>query len=252
MSQPGKFADGQPCWIDIATPNSTKRLALTAFLTGLFGWEFEVGGPDSGNYSTAHSKGLPVAGVVEMPDVPSFWTTYLHATDIQKSMTDFASHGGALLAGPMQVFDLGQMAVCQDNVGAMVGLWQPINFGGFGSFDEQNAPTWFDQQSTDPKRAATFYREVFGLTVIPVNNETGAMLGSSDQQWFSVSPQPAALPASWNPVIRVDSLSRVTNDLSRLGGEILMNDVSVPGGKILVFSDPVVQAPMICFEIKEN
>lgn len=249
MSHPEKFADGQPCWIDIAAPDSARRLALTAFLTTLFGWEFEVGGPDSGNYSTAHSHSQPVAGVMEMSGVPSYWTTYLHTADIKKSISAFTSHGGALLNGPMQVFEMGHMAVCTDAVGAVVGLWQPIQFEGFGSYDEHNSPTWFDQQSEDPGLAATFYRDVFGLTVIPTPNADNAMLGSAEQQWFSTSPQPSALPPSWNPVIQVDALSRVEKDLSRLGGEILMNDVAVPGGKILVFSDPVVNAPLICFEV---
>lgn len=249
MSHTGKFADGQPCWIDIATPDSAKRLALCAFLSELFGWEFEVGAGEDDFYSTAHSEGQPVAGVAEMSGAPSYWTTYLHTSDIKQSVVAFTTHGGALLNGPMQVFEIGHMAICQDAVGAEVGLWQPIQFNGFGRYDEYNSPTWFDQQSEDPKRATTFYHDVFGLTVIPTPNADGAMLGSTEQQWFSVSPQPAALPASWNPVIRVDSLSRVANDLSRLGGEILMNDVAVPGGKILVFSDPVVHAPLICFEV---
>lgn len=235
--------------MDISAPNGTKRQALSAFLAAIFGWTFEVGGPESGNYSTALSQGRPIAGLMEVPGVPSFWTTYLHTADIEKSLAAFTTHGGKILDGPTRIFEMGHMAICQDAVGAAVGLWQPIQFEGFGSYNEHNSPTWFDQQSEDPGLAATFYRDVFGLTVIPTPNSVSSVLGSPEQQWFSVSPQPAALPPSWNPVIQVDSLSRVEKDLARLGGEILMNDMAVPGGKILVFADPVVRAPLICFEV---
>lgn len=249
MTYSEKFTDGQPCWMDISTPDSAKRIALAEFLTALFGWKFEVGGPESGNYSTALSNGRNVAGLMEMPGVPSYWTTYLHTGDIRSSADAFVSHGGKVLTRPMQIFEMGHMATCQDAVGAVVGLWQPIKFEGFGSHDEENWPTWFDQQSEDPKLAAAFYRDVFGLSVASTPDSDDATLGSPEQTWFSVSHQPAAMPPSWNPVIQVDSLSRVADEMSRLGGEILINDMAVPGGKVLVFNDPVVLAPLICFEV---
>ena len=248
MSETLKFVDGQPCWIDIATPDSEKRLAFCEFLTELFGWDFEMGEADSGFYSLAHSDGHPVAGVMEMAGVPSYWTTYLATSDINKSVQSISSHGGGLVTGPMQVFEMGHMALCHDAVGAIVGLWQAIEFSGFGKYDENNSPAWFDVQSENPQRAATFYHEAFGSTIVPMSDSEHSMIGTPEAQWFSVSPQPAPMPASWNPVIRVDLLSRISGELKRLGATILMNDMPVPGGKIVVFADPVVHAPLICFE----
>ena len=207
MSETLKFVDGQPCWIDIATPDTEKRLAFCEFLTELFGWEFEMGEADSGFYSLAHSDGHPVAGVMEMAGVPSYWTTYLATSDINRSIEAVKKNDGGVVTGPMQVFEMGHMALCHDAVGAMVGLWQPIEFPGSGRYDENNSPTW-----------------------------------------FSVSSQPSPMPASWNPVIKIDSLSRITGELKRRGATILMNDMPVPGERIVVFVDPVVHAPLICFQ----
>jgi predicted enzyme related to lactoylglutathione lyase len=183
-----------------------------------------------------------------MPGVPSYWTTYLATSDITRSIEAVKQNGGALVTGPMPVFEMGHLALCQDAVGAMVGLWQPIGFPGFGKYGENNSPAWFDLQSEDPQRAATFYHDVFGATVVPMSDTSHAMIGTPAVQWFSVSKQPAPMPASWNPVIKIDSLSRTTDELKRLGATILMNEMPVPGGKVVVFSDPVVQAPLICFE----
>jgi predicted enzyme related to lactoylglutathione lyase len=248
MSHPGKFADGQPCWMDIPAPDAEKRVALCGFLTALFGWEFEVGGEDTGYYSMAHSNGKQVAAVMEMSGVPSNWTTYLATADVKASVAAVINHGGTLINGPMQVMDAGDMAIIQDSVGAVVGLWQANKMTGFGSYDEFNSLTWFDHQSEDPKKAASFFHEVFGLKVIPTADSDNAMLGSGEHTWFSVSPKQPNVPPCWNPVVQVDSLSRVTGELQKLGATILMNDMDVPGGKILVLADPVVHAPLICFE----
>ena len=248
MSETLKFLDGQPCWIDIATPDTEKRLAFCEFLNELFGWEFEMGEAESGFYSLAHTDGRPVAGVMEMAEVPSYWTTYLATSDITRSIEAVKQNDGALVTGPMQVFEMGHMALCQDAVGAMVGLWQPIEFSGFGKYDENNSPAWFDLQSEDPQRAATFYHDTFGLAVLTMSDSENSMIGTSEVKWFSVSKQPAPMPASWNPVIKIDSLSRITDELKRLGATIHMNEMPVPGGKVVVFSDPVVHAPLICFE----
>ena len=249
MSHPEKFSDGQPCWIDIATPDAEKRTALVTFLTELFGWTFVVGGPEMAYYSMAHANGRPVGAISEMAGVPSNWTTYLATADINKSAASFSQNGGAVLREPMQVMDLGQMAVVKDAVGAVVGLWQAEKFMGFGIVQEMNTPTWFDLQSDDPKRAGSFYRDVFGLTVKSMPDSDSAMIGTPDQQWFSVSPKQPNVPSCWNPVIQVDSISRIATELERLGATILMNDMPVPGGMVVVFADPVVHAPLICFEV---
>ena len=144
MSDTVTFLDGQPCWIDIATPDTEKRLALCEFLTKLFGWDFEIGSADMAYYSRAHSGGKPVAAVFELAGVPNYWTTYLSTSDINWSIEAVKANDGSLVNGPMQVLEMGHMALCQDAVGAMVGLWQPIQFAGFGKYDENNAPTWFD------------------------------------------------------------------------------------------------------------
>jgi len=249
MSHTENFQNGQPCWIDLATPDAERRVALCDFYSALFGWTFDVGGPDSGFYSIANSEGKPVAGVGEMANVPSEWTTYLATSDIASTAETIAKNGGTVLNGPMQVFDMGHFAVCQDAVGALVGLWQPISFAGFARFDEFNAPTWFDHQSEDPKRAGEFYRNVFGVTLTPAPESTSSMAGTEGVQWFSLSPLTPNVQPNWTPVIQVDSLARITRELETLDATILMNDVAVPGGRIVVFTDPVVHAPLIAFQL---
>lgn len=243
------FRNGQPCWIDLSVPNSGKRTAICGFYSALFGWTFEVGGAESGYYSIAQIEGKPVAGIGEMADTPSYWTTYLSTADLGTAVETVKANGGTQVIEPMQVFDIGHFAVCQDAVGATVGLWQPLSFPGFARFDEFNAPTWFDHQSADPKRAGEFYRNVFGLTLTPAPESTSSMAGTEEVKWFSLSPLAPSTRPNWTPVIQVDSLARISGELEKLDATILMNDVVVPGGRIVFFADPVVHAPLIAFQL---
>ena len=48
------WPDGTPCWIDSASPTSTRR---ASFYSALLGWEYTGGDPEFGGYLTATRNG---------------------------------------------------------------------------------------------------------------------------------------------------------------------------------------------------
>src|SRR5690349_18769475 len=101
---------GTPSWVDLQTtdPDSSR-----GFYTELFGWQFEVGGPETGYYGMATLRGLEVAGVGGLQEGMQrpVWTTYLETADIEATVQKVRDAGGTILAGPMDVMEFGRLAV---------------------------------------------------------------------------------------------------------------------------------------------
>lgn len=53
-----RFVDGSPNWLDLGTPHLD---AAVSFYSGLFGWQFQTGGPEVGGYGLFQLDGKSVA-----------------------------------------------------------------------------------------------------------------------------------------------------------------------------------------------
>lgn len=155
-----EHADGMPCWIDASVSTSAEREGLIQFYSSLFGWTFDVDAPETGYYSIARHDGKAVLGIGEQPDGRGTWVTYFSTSDIEGTAERVKANGGQVFFPPMQVMDVGWMALAMDPTGAVHGLWQPISFSGFEVVYEPNAPGWFDHISEDMKSAGKYYEGV--------------------------------------------------------------------------------------------
>ncbi|MCX6431265.1 MAG: VOC family protein [Actinobacteria bacterium] len=245
---PDTFVNGQPCWLDIAVADTEQRDELIAFLGGLFGWTFEIGGPETGYYTMAMLDGQPVAALMAQPEGVGMWCTYFATDDIGASVARITDAGGDVFMAPMPVMDAGTMALATDPTGAVFGLWQENAFAGFGAFWSLNAPSWFDHQSPAPAEAAAFYAKVLEFDLTPAGPEGGGMLGRGERMHASISAAQGEMPPSWNIVIAVPSLSNAEQKARDLGGRIDMSRMVVPGGLASAIADPVVGSTLILFE----
>lgn len=169
----GPYKPGTPCWIDLMVPD---QQAALDFYCDLFGWQGEVGPPETGGYSVCTLKGKPVAGIMKasnpdgtVPDPlpPTVWTTYLATDSIDATLKSVTDAGGSVMMGPMDVMDLGRMAVITDPTGAVVGLWQAGSFDGAGIVNEHGALIWNELSTGDTDAAAAFYAAVLPITTAP-------------------------------------------------------------------------------------
>jgi predicted enzyme related to lactoylglutathione lyase len=238
-----RWPAGTPCWVDVSVDDVPKAIA---FYQALFGWDIELGGPEVGGYSIAHSGGRIVAAVspkMGAPDAPSVWTTYLATDDVDATAAKIKGAGGQLLAEPMDVMEEGRLAVAMDPAGAVFGLWQGGNTTGLGVANEPGALTWNEQFSRDFGGSLAFYQAVFGYgdqdmsgdgfkyAVLTVDGHEVAGMGEYPEG------TPAELPAAWAAYFAVTDTDAALAKVTELGGSVVQPPRDSPYGRIAVAAD---------------
>ncbi|HET7484759.1 MAG TPA: VOC family protein, partial [Solirubrobacterales bacterium] len=177
MSERTSYTPGTPCWVDLGTPDIE---AAAAFYGDLFGWSVEEGenAEQTGGYRQATLGGKPVAGVMPLMQEgqPPAWSTYISVEDADATAVKVREAGGSVLAEPMDVLDLGRMAVFIDTSGAVFGIWQPRAFVGAKIVNESNAVVWNELNTRDPEAAKAFYGAVFGWDFEERQFQTGSYI----------------------------------------------------------------------------
>jgi predicted enzyme related to lactoylglutathione lyase len=234
-------APGSPCWIDASVATAQQRLALIDFYSRVFGWEFELGGPETGYYSIASSNGSPILGIGEQEGAEGRWVTFFSTDDIDAMAQRVKAFGGQVFLGPLDVMNLGRMALALDATGAVHGLWQPITFNGFGVMAEVNSIGWFDHVSENQQESAAYYTAVLGEE-IALHAEGDMLVLMRGEEWFASLSHGDSdeTPAQWMPVFVVSSLDQTKQTVRQLGGTIVVEQMDVPGSVIAIFRDPVV------------
>lgn len=203
---------GTPCWADLAVPDLD---AAKRFYGAVLGWEYTDHGEEYGDYVTCTRDGARAAGLTPMyqAGMPVAWTVYFATEDLPATVTRIQDAGGTVVFGPMQVMDLGHMALATDPTGVAFAVWQA---GSNTGIEVHNAPgglVWEEAVTPDSARAQDFYAAVFDLTFesmggvaafkTPVSAESIGSIGASDPDtaphwrlWFVVEDADAAAAAA--------------------------------------------------------
>src|SRR5215471_1718104 len=196
------WPEGTPCWVDLGADDAAKA---RAFYSALFGWDIEVGGPESGNYGMCMVGGKGVAGIAAKmsPDQPTAWTTYIASTNADATVDKIKNAGGQVIADPMDVMEAGRFAIAADPGGAVFGIWQAGQHTGFGLANESGSVTWNENFSRNFEGNKEFYRTVFGYgytdmsnddmqyAMLEVDGQTAGGIGAMGKEF------PAEVPAHW-------------------------------------------------------
>jgi predicted enzyme related to lactoylglutathione lyase len=236
---------GAPCWVDLFTsdPESTE-----AFYGELFGWTAESTGDEFGGYVNFSKDGLPVAGLMKndgTAGAPDTWSVYLATPDASATVDAAVTKGGQALLPPMEVADLGIMAMVSDAGHAPIGCWQPGSFQGFGVLAEPGTPTWFELHTRDYDAAVDFYREVFGWDTHVASDSPEfryTTLGEGDGQLAGVMDATAFLPDGvppyWAVYFGTEDTDATVTRIVELGGSIIRPAEDTPYGRIAMAADP--------------
>lgn len=240
---PGMFS-----WIDLMT---TDAGGAKEFYSGVFGWSHQDMPTDQERPYTIFSKDdVPVAGLGELPDdmksagVPPAWNSYIQVSDLDETVARVEPLGGAVEMPPMDVMDLGRMAVIRDASGAHVSLWQSIGEAGAGVFNEHGALTWNELVTRDPGAARGFYGKLMGwewdemempqgmyLIIMNRGRPNGGIL-PMDDEW------PAETPAHWMVYIGAEDVDAAAERVTGHGGAIHVEPTDIQVGRFAVVSDP--------------
>lgn len=123
VNEPGAF-----CWSEI---NTRDPEAAKAFYRDVFGWTFEDKEFEgSGTYTIVSVGDNSFGGLMDMrgriPDgVPANWTVYFAVEDADETIEEAKRRGGDVPFGPMEIGEVGKIAVLQDPFGATFAIIQP-------------------------------------------------------------------------------------------------------------------------------
>ena len=237
------YAAGTPSWVDHATKDIG---ASNSFYGTLFGWEAEDQGEDMGHYTIMRKGGKTVAGnmAAMTADQPSAWVSYVSVEDADATVALAKKAGAMVFVEPMDVSDIGRMAVFADPTGAAIGVWQPKTFQGAELANEPGSFAWSELNTRDVPAAKTFYSQVFGWE--PNDLDMGGMgytewkSGDKSLAGMMTMPDmvPAEVPAHWLVYFGVDDTDATVSKATELGATTLMPPTDIPPGRFAVLSDP--------------
>ena len=242
------YDPGQPCWVDLMSPDVD---ASTAFYSAVFGWEASDEHDDEGNriYVNLSLDGRAVAGIGEQaPGMPpmAIWNSYVCSSDVAATVAKVEAAGGSVLMPPMQVMAAGHMAVIADPTGAAISIWQPGEMVGAGVANEANTWSWNELATRDIDAALPFYTEVFGWQYDQQEMGPGMtyhVIRGGDEGWGGAMAMPPGVPDQapnyWAVYFMIADTDATVEAVTANGGQVVMPPMDTPGvGRMCIFHDP--------------
>ncbi len=239
-----RYDDGVPSWIDLGSPDLE---AAKAFYGDLFGWDTPAGPAEAGGYSVCELGGKTVAGLGPKmnPDFPTVWMSYVNVDDAEATTAKVSASGCTVFVPPMQVMDVGHMAIFADSAGAVLGLWQPGTHMGAQLANEPGAFCWNELITTALEGSKAFYKAVFGWEAEDATTPEGAhaytewkLAGRSIGGMMAKTPDmPAEMPPNWGVYFAVADADAAVAKAQELGGSLLMGPTDIDPGRFAVMAD---------------
>ncbi|MFI6448446.1 VOC family protein [Kitasatospora sp. NPDC050543] len=240
------YEPGTPCWVDLFADD---QQAALDFYRRLFGWEGEPGPAEFGGYAICSLNGKAVAGIApkmpmdDRPPPPTVWTTYLAVGDADATQRKIIEAGGTMIAPTMTVGSVGRVGIAADPVGAVFGIWQPLDFFGAQVVGEPGAVVWNECNTSDVEASGRFYRDAIGLDHGPmadmepyhgltVDGRTVGGMQKIGEQF------PPGTPPHWLVYFAVADVDATAATAAQAGGAVVKGPFDTPVGKMAVLRDP--------------
>ena len=236
----GPRLPGKVIWFDLVTPDPDRA---RPFYEGVLGWTFQ----DRDGYPVARDGGVPVAGILRMPEPapgaparPARWMPLVSVPDVTRAAAAVRANGGRVVEGPGTLGARGRFVAIADPRGAQLVL---VTAAGGDPVDAETPPPgwmWAELWSDDLKVSTAFYRAVVGYEAWKVGTGKQATwilaAGGRPRAREAAMPFPG-VTSHWLPYVLVKDLPAALARVPALGGQVLRN----PGGKgaqFAVVTDP--------------
>ena len=242
------YTPGTPSWVELSSPDVD---GSASFYGGLMGWSATEAGPaeETGGYRMLQQDGQNVAGLMGhmQEGQPTAWATYISVADAEETAGKVKAAGGSVMIEPMDVMDIGRMAVFADPTGGVFGVWQPKTFTGADLVNAPNSLCWNELLTRDTDSAKAFYSAVFGwdagrpsfpgapdsYTVWELaGKQIGGMMEMTDEHF------PSEVPPHWGVVFAVADCDAMIAKAPELGGTVRMGPMDMPIGRFAGMIDP--------------
>ena len=184
------------------------------------------------------------AGPIMMEGQPPAWTTYVSVDDADASIAKVKAAGGTVFVEPMDVLDVGRMAVFADPTGAAAAVWQPRQHIGAGLVNEPGALAWNELSTRDTAAAERLLRR--GVRLGGRDRRHGrhgvhhVEAGREDIGGMMTMPAevPAEVPSYWLAYFGTADCDATVAAATGLGATLVAGPMDIPAGRFAVLGDP--------------
>ncbi len=253
MPEVTSHAPGAPSWFELSTTDESGALS---FYSALFGWENEPHeiGPNW-NYNMQKVQGQYACSIYQQGEeersqnVPPHWNTYFSVNSADATAETIKQNGGNVVLEPMDVFEAGRMAFCQDPQGAFFAIWEAKQHIGAGIKQEVGAMCWNELLTTDRNAAIDFYIAALGVergeVMAPMEY---AMLRAGETEVagiMQITPEMGQFPPHWTVYFGVENVDAAVEKAQSLGGTVYVPGTDIvpvegqpPIGRFAALGDP--------------
>ena len=253
MPETTSHAPGAPSWAELATTNEAGALS---FYSALFGWADDPReiSPDW-YYHMQMLDGLEAASIYRLSEeernqnLPPRWNLYFTVTSADETVETIKQNGGTVVFGPMDVFEAGRMAFCQDPQGAFFAIWQANRHIGARVTGDPGAMCWAELMTSNLNDATEFYIKVLGIERGEVvENMQYAMLKAGGTEvcgTVEITADMPPIPPHWTVYFAVADVDASLVKAESLGATILVPAQDIvkeegepPVGRFAALADP--------------
>lgn len=121
----GPVPEGVFVWDELGTGDVE---GAQRFYEQVFGWTTSEMGPEYGGYRIFNRGETGVAGFMALPEpsLPARWQPYVAVEDADRTAATATELGASVLVEPMDVPEVGRIAVLRDSQGATFGIIKPL------------------------------------------------------------------------------------------------------------------------------
>jgi len=241
---------GQFVWYELMTTDSA---GAQRFYPPITGWGTQKWDAPNTDYMMWTAGGETIAGIVQLTEAQQSqgirpnWLPYVAVDNVDQTLAKATSLGAKVTMPPMDMPDVGRMAVIQDPQGAAIAVYRPSNAQpGFDGTPKLGNMCWHDLTTTDYSAALSFYGAVFGWQKAGEMDMGGGMIyvmfghgGKPYGGMYNRTPQMGNMPPNWVSYVNVRDVNAAVAAIKRGGGKVLQGPLPTPdGGLFAQASDP--------------
>jgi len=239
---------GSFCWSELATSDAD---GAKKFYNEVFGWgHHDDPIPGAGVYTMFQQGDAHVGAMyaineeMKAANVPPHWLNYIAVDSVDETVVRAQELGAQVPRPPMDVMDLGRMAVMADPTGAYFAVWQSKKMETNTLVNEPVSAVWHELMTTDIEKAGSFYTNLFnwGSDVMPMPSGEYTMFKNGDRPaggMMAITSEMPPMPPNWCVYMAVAKIEQTVKKAEGAGATILQPVMTVEGiGQMAVFADP--------------